>query len=60
MAHARLEALREVFGGYAISHDLWPPCSSDLTAYGFYLWESLKDKIHKTNPHIGRTKKYLL
>jgi hypothetical protein len=24
------------------------------------LWESLKDKIHKTNPHIGRTKKYLL
>jgi hypothetical protein len=51
MAHVSLEALWEVFGDHVISHGLWPPCSSDLTSCDFYLCESSRDNMYKTNPH---------
>jgi hypothetical protein len=51
MAHVSLEALREVFDYGVISRGLWPPRFPDLTPCDFYLWEILKDKVYKTNPH---------
>jgi hypothetical protein len=51
MAKINFEALREVFTDSIISRGLWPPRSPDLTPCDFYLWESLKDKVCKTNSH---------
>jgi hypothetical protein len=53
VAHVCLEALWEVLVDCGvISHGLWPPHSPDLMPCNFYLGESLKDKVYKTNPHI--------
>jgi hypothetical protein len=51
MAYINLEALRKVSADRIISRGLWPPQAPDLTPCDFYLWESLKDKVYKTNPH---------
>jgi hypothetical protein len=51
MAYVSLDALWEVFSDHEISRGLWPPHSPDLTPCDFYVWESLKEKVYKTNPH---------
>ena len=51
MAHVSFETLRELFDGRVLSRGLWLPRSRDLTPCDFYLWGSLKDKVHKTNLH---------
>jgi hypothetical protein len=51
MARASLEGMREVSGDHVISYGQWPTCSPDLTFWDFYLWQSSKDKVYKTNPH---------
>jgi hypothetical protein len=52
MTHGSLETLRQIFDDHVISRGLWPPCSSDLTPYDFYLWGCLKAKVCKTNPSL--------
>jgi hypothetical protein len=44
-AYVCLQALH-VSSDHIISHGLWPPRSPDLVPCGFYLWASLKDKMH--------------
>jgi hypothetical protein len=51
MAHVSLEALREVSDYGVISRGLWRPRFPDLTPCDFYLWDILKVKVYKTNPH---------
>ena len=34
-----------------ISKGLWPPRSPDLSSCNFYLWGTLKQKVHANNPH---------
>jgi hypothetical protein len=45
-AYVSLEALRKVFSDHIISRGLWPPHSPDLVPCDFYMWGSLKNKIH--------------
>jgi hypothetical protein len=46
MSYVSLEALWKVFSDHIISRGLWPPRSPDLVPCDFYLWGSLKDKMH--------------
>jgi len=41
-----------------ISHGLWPLQYPYLTSYDFYWWESLKDKVYKTNPRTLEELRY--
>jgi hypothetical protein len=44
-------AIGEVFEDRIISRGLWPPRSQGLSFCNFYLWENLKGKVYKNNPH---------
>jgi hypothetical protein len=58
MAHANLEALREVSGDLVIIRVLRPSRSVYLTPCDSYLWGNLKYKLYKKSPHSGRTNKH--
>jgi hypothetical protein len=42
--------LNEIFGELFISRNVWPPCSSDLTAPDFYLWGAAKSAVCRDRP----------
>ena len=50
-ADQSLDFIAEIFENRIISRGLWPAPSPDLTAWDFYLWGNLKNKVYKTNPH---------
>ena len=50
-AKATLDVLRHVFEDRIISRRadvVWPPRICDLTPYGYYLWEAIKDNVTPT------------
>ena len=50
---ATLDVLRRVFEDRIISRRadvVWPPWSSDLTPFDYYLWGAVKDKCYADNP----------
>ena len=52
-ARPTMALLREIFGNRIISHfsDFnWPPCSPDLTAPYFLLWDYLEGKVYANKP----------
>ena len=48
---------RESSNGRVIRRGLWLPDSPDLRPCDFYLWESLKDKVHKNRHCLQELKK---
>jgi hypothetical protein len=48
-------ALQNIFWDQIISRPLWFAHLPILTAHEYYLWESLKDNVYKSNPHTHMT-----
>ena len=50
-ANQSMHELRSVFGDRISSRGLWPPRSPDITPCNFYLWGTLNNRVHASNPH---------
>jgi hypothetical protein len=51
-ARVSVTLLRNVFGDWIISKDIWPPRLPDLTRPDYYPWGAMKGAVYKDNPHI--------
>ena len=46
-----LNFLEDIFANPIISRGTWPARSPDLTLPDYFLWDALKRKVYKNNPH---------